>query len=75
MRKYNLFEVVFFLHIQRIMLDANILSSIAMFNSEKLKQMLMDIFIKGDKDFDDVNIEKPEILTATEFLWFFKEFK
>ena len=28
----------------------------------------VDIFITGDKDFDDINIEKPEILTATEFL-------
>lgn len=128
----------------RIMLDTNILISIAIFNSEKLKQMLVnicdkhtlvlssyiieelesvvkrkfpskvnnlarflykipyelnytpkeiiennsidirdpkdlpilnsaivsdvDIFITGDKDFDDVNIEKPEILTGTEFL-------
>ena len=128
----------------RIMLDTNILISIAIFNSKKLKQMLVDIcdkhtlvlssyvieelesvvkrkfpskvnnlarflykipyelnytpkeiiedndidirdpkdlpilnsaivsdvdiFITGDKDFDDVNIEKPDILTATEFL-------
>jgi predicted nucleic acid-binding protein len=28
----------------------------------------VDVFITGDKDFDDVDIEKPEILTATEFL-------
>ena len=128
----------------RIMLDTNILISIAIFNSKKLKQMLVDIcdkhtlvlssyvieelesvvkrkfpskvnnlarflykipyelnytpkeiienndidirdskdlpilnsaiisdvdvFITGDKDFDDVNIEKPEILTTNEFI-------
>lgn len=28
----------------------------------------VDIFITGDKDFDDVNIDKPEIINATEFL-------
>ncbi len=28
----------------------------------------VDIFITGDKDFDDVKIDKPEIMTATEFL-------
>lgn len=128
----------------RIMLDTNILISIAIFNSEKLKQMLVDIcdkhtlvlssyvieelesvverkfpskvsnlarflykipyelnytpkeiienksidirdpkdlpilnsaivsdvdiFITGDKDFEDIDIDKPEIMTATEFL-------
>lgn len=128
----------------RIMLDTNILISIVIFNSEKLKQMLVnicdkhtlvlssyvieelenvverkfpskvgdlarflykipyelnytpkeivdknsidirdpkdlpilnsaivsdvDIFITGDKDFEDIDIDKPEIMTATEFL-------
>lgn len=28
----------------------------------------VDIFITGDKDFDDVNIDKPEIMTISEFL-------
>ena len=28
----------------------------------------VDIFITGDKDFDDVDIDKPEIMNATEFL-------
>lgn len=28
----------------------------------------VDIFITGDKDFEDVKIEKPEIMTAIEFL-------
>ena len=28
----------------------------------------VDIFITGDKDFEDINIEKPEIMSATEFL-------
>ncbi len=28
----------------------------------------VDIFITGDKDFKDISIEKPEILTASEFL-------
>ena len=28
----------------------------------------VDIFITGDKDFDDVNIKKPEILKPTEFI-------
>ena len=28
----------------------------------------VDILITGDKDFKEVNIERPEILTATEFL-------
>ena len=28
----------------------------------------VDIFITGDKDFDDVEIDKPEIMTANEFL-------
>jgi len=28
----------------------------------------IDVFITGDKDFDDVEIEKPEILTVSEFL-------
>ncbi len=28
----------------------------------------VDIFITGDKDFDDVDIEKPEIMNTTEFL-------
>ena len=28
----------------------------------------VDIFITGDKDFFDVNIDKPEIMTTTDFL-------
>lgn len=28
----------------------------------------VDIFITGDKDFNDINIDKPEIMNATEFL-------
>lgn len=28
----------------------------------------VDIFITGDKDFNDVNVDKPEIMTASEFL-------
>ena len=28
----------------------------------------VDVFITGDKDFDDVDIEKPEILTVSAFL-------
>lgn len=28
----------------------------------------VDIFITGDKDFNDVKIERPEIMTAAEFL-------
>ena len=28
----------------------------------------VDVLITGDKDFKDIKIEKPEILTPTEFL-------
>ena len=28
----------------------------------------VDVFITGDKDFDNINIDKPEIMNATEFL-------
>ena len=28
----------------------------------------IDVFLTGDKDFDDVDIEKPEIMNVTEFL-------
>ena len=28
----------------------------------------VDIFITGDKDFDNINIDKPEIMNASEFL-------
>lgn len=28
----------------------------------------VDIFITGDKDFDDVDIEKPEIMSVSQFL-------
>ncbi len=28
----------------------------------------VDAFITGDKDFDDIDIDKPEIVSATEFL-------
>lgn len=28
----------------------------------------VDIFITGDKDFDNISIEKPKIMNATEFL-------
>lgn len=28
----------------------------------------VDVFITGDKDFNDIKIDKPEILTAKEFL-------
>lgn len=28
----------------------------------------IDVFITGDKDFDDIKIDKPEILSAHEFL-------
>lgn len=28
----------------------------------------VDVFITGDKDFDEIDIEKPEIMNATEFL-------
>lgn len=28
----------------------------------------VDVFITGDKDFDDVDVDRPEIMNATEFL-------
>ena len=28
----------------------------------------IDVFITGDKDFNDIDIDKPEIMNATEFL-------
>ena len=28
----------------------------------------VDVFITGDKDFNDIDIDKPEIMNATEFL-------
>lgn len=28
----------------------------------------VDVFITGDKDFDDLDLEKPEIISPTEFL-------
>ena len=28
----------------------------------------VDVFITGDKDFDDVNVKKPEIMNTTKFL-------
>jgi len=28
----------------------------------------IDLFVTGDNDFDDVEIEKPEIITPSEFL-------
>jgi len=28
----------------------------------------VDVFITGDKDFKEVNVEKPEILTPAEFV-------
>ena len=28
----------------------------------------VDVFITGDKDFEDIEIDKPEIMSATEFL-------
>lgn len=28
----------------------------------------VDVFITGDKDFDDIDIDKPEIMNASEFL-------
>lgn len=28
----------------------------------------VDVFITGDKDFDNIDIDKPEIMNATEFL-------
>ena len=28
----------------------------------------VDVFITGDRDFDDIDIEKPEIMTPNEFL-------
>jgi predicted nucleic acid-binding protein len=28
----------------------------------------VDILISGDKDFDDVKLEKPEIITPSEFI-------
>ena len=31
----------------------------------------VDILITGDKDFKDIDIEKPEIMTPTEFLEFY----
>ena len=33
----------------------------------------VDIFITGDKDFNDVKIERPEIMNVTEFLKKYKE--
>ena len=33
----------------------------------------VDILITGDKDFKDVEVEKPEILTPTEFLYKYNE--
>lgn len=31
----------------------------------------VDILITGDKDFNDIDIEKPEIMTPTEFIEFY----
>jgi predicted nucleic acid-binding protein len=31
-------------------------------------QANVDLFITGDKDFNDINLSKPVILTPTEFL-------
>jgi len=31
----------------------------------------VDVFVTGDKDFEDVEIEKPEIVTPTEFIELF----
>ena len=28
----------------------------------------MDIFITGDKDFENINIKKPKIMTASKFI-------
>jgi len=49
----------------RVMLDTNILISAFVFKSKKMNEL---IFITGDKDFDDINIDKPDIMNATEFL-------
>ena len=66
----------------RVMLDTNILVSAFVFQSRKiyavidhivshhelvLSSYVVDELITGDKDFNDVELEKPEIMTIAEF--------
>ena len=44
----------------RVMLDTNILLSAITED--------VDIFITGDKDFENLNLDTPEILTPAQFL-------
>jgi len=50
------------------MLDTNVLVSMFLFPSKIMNRLKHNILISGDKDFSDVEIEKPEILTPAEFL-------
>ena len=54
----------------RVMLDTNILISSFVFKSKRLNKLIenVDILISGDKDFEDIVIDKPEILKPAEFL-------
>lgn len=62
----------------RIMLDTNVLISALLFPGSKIDAKdypvlytaiieNVDILVTGDKDFSDIDIDKPEIMTPTEF--------
>jgi len=65
----------------RVMLDTNILVSAFVFRSERIYRDIsdapilytaitegIDVLITGDKDFHDIDIEMPAIMTVTNFI-------
>jgi predicted nucleic acid-binding protein len=50
----------------RVMLDTNVLLSAIVFPNDRMEDV--DLFVTGDSDFNNVEIEKPAIITPAEFL-------
>lgn len=50
----------------RVMLDTNVIFSLALFGGRTIAAA--DVLVTGDKDFGDVDVDRPEILTPVEYV-------
>lgn len=58
----------------RVMIDTNVLLSAVIFRSSNSVGVIVDaadVFATGDKDFDDVTVSSPSIVTSSEYMSIF----
>ena len=56
----------------RVMIDTNVLLSAMLFPGGRMNELMRKAavgnYLTGDKNFEDLNLDKPEILTPAQFL-------